>query len=69
MQWTRGVDRADARFGSDIPIAVLPDGRASFENLHALLERKLRSMPDALLPPNATEADRNELFEATIGPA
>lgn len=51
-----------------IPIALLPDGRASFDqNLHALLERKRRLMRDALLPPNATEADRNELFEATIG--
>jgi hypothetical protein len=53
-----------------IPIALLPDGRASFDqNLHALLERKRRLMRDALLPPNATEADRNELFEATIGSA
>jgi hypothetical protein len=50
-----------------IPIAVLPDGRASFDqNLHALLERKRRLMRDALLPPSATDADRNELFQATV---
>lgn len=50
-----------------IPIALLPDGRASFDqNLDALLERKRRLMQDVLLPPNATEADRNELFESTI---
>lgn len=52
-----------------IPIALLPDGKASFDqNLHALLERKRRLMRDALLPPNATEVDRSELFEATVGP-
>ena len=51
-----------------IPLALLPDGTASFDqNLHALLERKRRLMRDALLPPNATEAERNELFRATIG--
>jgi SNF2-related domain/Helicase conserved C-terminal domain len=50
-----------------IPISLLPRGNASFDkNLHALLERKRRLMRDALLPPNATDADRNELFEATI---
>jgi SNF2 family DNA or RNA helicase len=50
-----------------IPISLLPQGNASFDqNLHALLERKRRLMRDALLPPNATEADRNELFQATI---
>jgi hypothetical protein len=51
-----------------IPISLLPQGNASFDqNLHALLERKRRLMRDALLPPNATEADRNELFQATVG--
>jgi SNF2 family DNA or RNA helicase len=51
-----------------IPISLLPQGRASFDqNLHALLERKRRLMRDALLPPNATDADRNELFQATVG--
>ncbi len=50
-----------------IPISLLPQGKASFDqNLHALLERKRRLMRDALLPPNATEADRSELFQATI---
>jgi hypothetical protein len=50
-----------------IPISLLPQGKASFDqNLHALLERKRRLMRDALLPPNATEADRNELFQSTI---
>jgi SNF2-related domain/Helicase conserved C-terminal domain len=50
-----------------IPISLLPQGNTSFDqNLHALLERKRRLMRDALLPPNATEADRNELFRATI---
>lgn len=50
-----------------IPISLLPQGKTSFDqNLHALLERKRRLMRDALLPPNATDADRNELFQATI---
>jgi hypothetical protein len=50
-----------------IPISLLPKGNASFDqNLHALLERKRRLMRDALLPANATEADRNDLFQATI---
>lgn len=50
-----------------IPISLLPQGNPSFDqNLHLLLERKRRLMRDALLPPNATEADRNELFQATI---
>lgn len=53
-----------------IPIALLPDGKASFDqNLHGLLERKRRLMRDALLPPSATEADKNALFEATISQA
>ena len=35
-----------------IPLAVLPNGKASFdENLHALLERKRTLMRDALMPP------------------
>ena len=50
-----------------IPLALLPEGNASFDqNLHVLLERKRGLMRDALLPPNATEADRTELFQATI---
>jgi SNF2 family DNA or RNA helicase len=51
-----------------IPLALLPEGNASFDqSLHALLERKRCLMRDALLPPNATEADRTELFHATVG--
>lgn len=50
-----------------IPMAVLPDGRRSFdENLHALLERKRRLMREALLPPVATAAEREELLERTL---
>jgi hypothetical protein len=42
-----------------LPLAVLNDGRRSFdENLHALLERKRLLMRDALLPP---EFDKGEL--------
>jgi predicted CopG family antitoxin len=48
-------------------MAVLPDGRRSFdENLHALLERKRRLMREALLPPVATAADQEELLERTL---
>jgi len=50
-----------------VPIAKLPDGRASFDqNLHALLQRKRKLMKEALMPPAATEADRNELWQATV---
>ena len=42
-----------------LPLAILGDGRRSFdENLHALLERKRLLMRDALLPP---ELDKGEL--------
>lgn len=51
-----------------IPIAVLPDERRSFdENLHALLERKRFLMREALLPPELTEADREDLLQRTVG--
>jgi len=44
----------------------LPDRRrSSDENLHALLERKRRLMREALLPPAATDADREDLLERT----
>jgi hypothetical protein len=44
-----------------VPLAVLPDGRPSFDdNLHALLERKRLLMRDALLPP---ELEADELAE------
>jgi hypothetical protein len=50
-----------------VPLAVLPGGRRSFdENLHALLERKRRLMREALVPPAATDADREDLFERTL---
>jgi SNF2 family DNA or RNA helicase len=41
-----------------LPLAVLPGGRASFDdNLHALLARKRRLMHDALLPPDAAAGE------------
>jgi SNF2 family DNA or RNA helicase len=41
-----------------VPLAVLPDGKPSFdENLHTLLERKRRLMRDALMPPDAQPND------------
>ena len=50
-----------------VPIAKLPDGRASFDqNLHALLQRKRKLMEESLMPPAATEADRNDLWQATV---
>jgi SNF2 family DNA or RNA helicase len=50
-----------------IPMAILPEGRRSFDqNLHALLQRKRELIRNALMPPAATEADRNELFNATV---
>ncbi|HLN08024.1 MAG TPA: DEAD/DEAH box helicase, partial [Xanthobacteraceae bacterium] len=50
-----------------IPMAILPEGRRSFDqNLHALLQRKRRLIRDALMPPAATEVDRNDLFNATV---
>lgn len=52
-----------------IPMAVLGDGSASFdENLAALLARKRKLMRDTLLPSDATLAsDRDELFRSTVG--
>lgn len=51
-----------------LPVATLPSGRRSFDqNLHALLERKRRLMRDVLVPPAATDADEDELFNATVG--
>jgi hypothetical protein len=50
-----------------VPIAKLPDARASFDqNLHALLQRKRKLMKEALMPPAATETDRNDLWQATV---
>jgi hypothetical protein len=51
-----------------IPMAILADDRRAFdENLHALLERKRRLMRDALMPPAATEAERESLLAETVG--
>jgi hypothetical protein len=50
-----------------IPMAVLPDGRRSFdENLHELLARKRRLMREALLPPEPTLAEGEELLKHTL---
>ena len=50
-----------------IPLAVLPDGRRSFDqNLQALLERKRQLMMEALCPPAATEAEYEYLLSATL---
>ena len=50
-----------------IPMATLTDGRSSFdENLHALLERKRQLMNEALMPPEPTEGDLDELLRASI---
>ncbi len=50
-----------------IPMALLPEGRRSFDqNLHALLARKRTLMREALLPPSATEAEREHLLAETI---
>jgi hypothetical protein len=41
-----------------VPLAVLPEGKPSFDdNLHSLLERKRRLMRDALMPPDALPND------------
>lgn len=53
-----------------LPLALLHDGRRSFDqNLHALLERKRALMRDALMPPAATDADREELLSASVADA
>ncbi len=50
-----------------IPMAVLGEGCSAFDgNLNALLARKRRLFQDALMPPAATDEDRNELFMATV---
>ncbi len=51
-----------------IPMATLTDERRSFdENLHALLERKRTLMREALMPPSATDTERDLLLAETIG--
>jgi len=50
------------------PLAILPDGRPSFDqNLDALLERKRRLHAETLAPPAAEEKELDELFERTVG--
>src|SRR5258706_2314226 len=49
-----------------LPISKLPRGGRSFDqNLHALLERKRRLMHEALLPPEATDSEKQQLLEET----
>jgi hypothetical protein len=53
-----------------IPLATLPQGGHSFDqNLHALLNRKRRLMDEALLPPEASETEQEELLRQTIAGA
>jgi SNF2 family DNA or RNA helicase len=50
-----------------IPLATLSQGGRSFDqNLHALLERKRQLMQDALLPPEATDSEKQQLLEKTL---
>jgi hypothetical protein len=50
-----------------VPMAVLPDGRRSFdENLDALLSRKRALMREALMPPEADAEDLKDLVRATV---
>ncbi len=54
-----------------IPLAVMASGgnphpRSFDENLNALLERKRRLMHDALIPPEATDAEKEELLQQTL---
>ncbi|WP_194913661.1 C-terminal helicase domain-containing protein [Azospirillum sp. INR13] len=49
-----------------IPMAVLREGCAAFgRNLNALLNRKQRLFRDALMPPAATDEERNEAVQRT----
>ena len=51
-----------------VPMAVLADGRSSFDqNLHGLLERKRRMMRNALLPPEASENELSAMLDETLG--
>jgi hypothetical protein len=50
-----------------VPLAVLPGGRASFdENLHALLERKRKLMREALMPPDAQPDDLASMLRDSL---
>lgn len=51
-----------------LPLAVLSEGRPSFDrNLDALIRRKRRLFQDAFMPPEATLDERDELFQTTVG--
>jgi SNF2 family DNA or RNA helicase len=53
-----------------IPVAVLPShGRSFDQNLHALLKRKRQLMYESLLPPEATESERQLLLEDSLAGA
>jgi hypothetical protein len=75
--WNPAVeDQATARahrIGQDrqvfvhIPLAVLADGRPSFdENLHALLERKRFLMRNALLPPEPSSSELATMLDNSL---
>jgi SNF2 family DNA or RNA helicase len=50
-----------------IPLAMLSShGRSFDQNRHALLERKRRLMHEALIPPEATESERQQLLEESL---
>lgn len=50
-----------------LPLAVLDGDRPSFDqNLDALIRRKRQLFQDALMPPAATDEDRDQLFKATV---
>ncbi len=51
-----------------LPLAVLAEGRSSFDrNLDELIRRKRQLFQDAFMPPEPTEDEREELFRNTIG--
>jgi len=53
-----------------IPVATLSSHSRSFDqNLHALLQRKRRLTHEALLPPEATESERQQLLEESLAGA
>ncbi len=51
-----------------LPLAILPDGRPSFdEKLHSLLDRKRRLMRDALMPAEPDTREGAALLDETLG--
>jgi hypothetical protein len=50
-----------------LPIAILDAEQSSFDqNLDALIRRKRRLFQDAFMPPEATQDERDDLFERTV---